>query len=152
MLCKRRLRCAERLQLTTFIFTPNANRPGLWSIRNILQLWTTFFNVSRVLRDSTPCSVRPSVLSVPFILFIVFLPHCSCPNGLLTSDTAHTHPFATGEAVYAALLVAFNSGPIKETKQWLTCHIVVLQNKADLTSKSYAISWMESYISFPGQV
>ena len=35
--------------------------------------------------------------------FIFFLPHCSCLNGLVTSNMAPTHPNATLVAVYPAL-------------------------------------------------
>ena len=33
----------------------------------------------------------------------IFWPHCSCPNGLVTSNMAPAHPHATGVAVYPAL-------------------------------------------------
>ena len=68
---------------------------------------------SRVLRDSTTRfvgpsvrrSVRPSVRpSVRHTLgFCGIWPHCSCPNDLVTSNTAPAHPHATGVAVYPAL-------------------------------------------------
>ena len=39
---------------------------------------------------------------------ILFLwPHCSCPNGLVTSNMAPAHPHATSIAVYPALFVVF---------------------------------------------
>ena len=41
-----------------------------------------------------------------FMLFILW-PHCSCPNGLVTSNTAPDHPHATEEAVYPGLFWVF---------------------------------------------
>ena len=71
---------------------------------------------SRVLRDSTPRfvgpsvrrSVRPSVgpsvrHTLLFLGFCGLWPHCSCPNDQVTSNTAPAHPHATGVAVYPAL-------------------------------------------------
>ena len=67
---------------------------------------------SRVLRDSTPRfvgpsvgpSVRPSVRhTLLFLGFCGFWPYCSCPNDLVTPIMAPAHPHATGVAVYLAL-------------------------------------------------
>ena len=72
---------------------------------------------SRVLRDSTPRFVGPSVRplvrrsvgpsvghTLIFLGFWGFWHHCSCPNDLVTSITAPAHLHATGVAVYPALL------------------------------------------------
>ena len=80
----------------------------------MLKLPYTIF--SRMLRDSTPRfvgpSVRPSVRrsvgpsvrhTLLFLGFCGFWPHCSCPNDLVTSISAPAHPHATGVAVYPAL-------------------------------------------------
>ena len=41
-----------------------------------------------------------------FFFMILFLwPHCSCPNGLVTSNMAPVHPHATSVAVYPALFL-----------------------------------------------
>ena len=47
-------------------------------------------------------SVGRSVTLYFFMIFI-FGPHCSCPNGLVTSNMAPAHPHATSVAVYPAL-------------------------------------------------
>ena len=73
---------------------------------------------SRVLRDSTPRfvgpSVRPSVRpsvgpsvrhTLLFLGFCGLWPHCSCPSDQVTSNMAPAHPYATGLAVYPALLI-----------------------------------------------
>ena len=39
-----------------------------------------------------------------FFMVLFLWPHCSCPNGLLTSNMAPAHPHATSVAVYPALL------------------------------------------------
>ena len=76
------------------------------SSRDLMKLF------SRVLRDSTPCfvgpSVRPSVCwsvhhTLLFFCFCGLWPHCSCPNDQVTTNTAPAHPHATGVAVYPAL-------------------------------------------------
>ena len=36
-------------------------------------------------------------------MIFIFGPHCSCPNGLVTSNMAPAHPHATSVAVYPAL-------------------------------------------------
>ena len=77
----------------------------------------TFF--SRVLRDSTPRfvgpSVRPSVgpsvgpsvrHTLLFMGFCGLWHHYSCPNDQVTSITAPAHPQATRVAVYPALFLA----------------------------------------------
>ena len=38
-----------------------------------------------------------------YFFYDFFLPHCSCPNGLVTSNMAPAHPHATSVAVYTAL-------------------------------------------------
>ena len=66
---------------------------------------------SRVLRDSTPRyvgpsvgpSVRPSVRH--FIFFCGLWPHCSCSNDGVISIIAPAHPHATGVAVYSAFFI-----------------------------------------------
>ena len=71
---------------------------------------------SRVLRDSTPRFVGPSVgpsvrpsagpsvrHTLLFLGFCVLWPHCSSPSDQVTSNTAPAHPHATGVAVYPAL-------------------------------------------------
>ena len=40
-----------------------------------------------------------------FFYDFILLPHCSCPNGLVTSNMAPAHPHATSVAVYPALLI-----------------------------------------------
>ena len=76
---------------------------------------------SRVLRDSTPRYVGPSVgrlvgLSVPFLLFRrfwAFWAHSSCPDDPVTfSSTAPAHPHATRVAVYPALFLSFSLPPL----------------------------------------
>ena len=75
---------------------------------------------SRVLRDSTPRFVGPSVRgsvrrsvrrsvghTLLFLGFWDFWLQCSCPNDLVTSITAPAHPHATGVAVYPALFLRF---------------------------------------------
>ena len=66
-----------------------------------------FLVFSRVLRDSTPRYVGPSVgRLVPFLLFwrfLAFRAYGSCPDALVTSNTAPAHPHATRVAVYPAL-------------------------------------------------
>ena len=61
---------------------------------------------SRVLRNSTPRYVGPSVGQlVPFLLFWCFWAYGSCPDALVTfSGAAPAHPHATRVAVYLALL------------------------------------------------
>ena len=44
-----------------------------------------------------------------FFMILFFLPHCSCPNGLVTSNIAHAHPHATAVAVYPALFSIYNN-------------------------------------------
>ena len=39
-----------------------------------------------------------------FFYDFILWPHCSCPNGLVTSNMAPAHPHATSVAVYPALL------------------------------------------------
>ena len=42
---------------------------------------------------------------------ILFLwPHCSCPNGLVTSNMTPAHPHATSVAVYPALFICSDNG------------------------------------------
>ena len=73
---------------------------------------------SRVLRDSTPrfvgpsvrplvrLSVRPSVRhTLLFLGFCGLWPHCPCPNDRVTSNMAPAHPHATEVAVYPALFL-----------------------------------------------
>ena len=51
-------------------------------------------------------SVGRSVGHTLLFFMILFLwPHCSCPNGLVTSNMAPAHPHATSVAVYPALLI-----------------------------------------------
>ena len=38
-----------------------------------------------------------------FYVFFVFGPHCSRPNGLVTSNMAPAHPYTTSVTVYPAL-------------------------------------------------
>ena len=83
--------------------------------------WKTGRVFSRMLRDSTPHFVGPSVCpsigwSVHLLVrpsitlyFFCLWPHCSCPNDQVTSNTAPApapapaHPHATGVAVCLAL-------------------------------------------------
>ena len=73
-----------------------------------------FFQISSIFHYRVACyailhphlSVRPSVCrSVRhFTFFILILwPHCSCPNGQVTSNMVFAHPHATGVPVYPAL-------------------------------------------------
>ena len=61
-------------------------------------------------RDSTTRFVHRSVGRLvgqsrsSFFMTLFFLLHCSCPNGLVTSNIAPAHPHATSVAVYPALL------------------------------------------------
>ena len=70
---------------------------------------------SRVLRDSTPRFVGPSVgpmvrpsvrrsvrHTLLFLFFCGLWPHCSCPNDGVASNMAPAHPHATWVAVYPA--------------------------------------------------
>ena len=41
----------------------------------------------------------------PFFMIFIFGPHCSYPNGLVTSNMAPAHPHATWVAVYPALFL-----------------------------------------------
>ena len=76
-------------------------------------VWDVLLNAfSRVLRDSTPRYVGPSVgrsvgWSVPFLLFWrfwAFWAYGSRPDALVTfSSTAPAHPHATRVAMYPAL-------------------------------------------------
>merc|ERR1711942_261650 len=52
-------------------------------------------------------SVGRSVGWSHFTFFMIFMfgPHCSCPNGLVTSNMAPAHPHATSVAVYPALFL-----------------------------------------------
>ena len=59
-------------------------------------------------RPSVRPLVRPSVCpsvwhTLLFSGFCGLWPHCSCPNDLVTSNTAPAHPHATRVAVYPAL-------------------------------------------------
>ena len=63
-----------------------------------MRLYTSF---CRSVRPSVRPSVRHTLL---FWGFCGLWPHCSCPNDLVTSNTAPAHPHATGVAVYLALL------------------------------------------------
>ena len=49
-----------------------------------------------------------------FYMFLFFLPHWSCPNGLVTSNTAPAPPHATSVAVYPALFIV---GPVQCMRQ-----------------------------------
>ena len=48
--------------------------------------------------------------SVTFYSFMIFIfgPHCSCRNGLVTSNVAPAHPHATSVSVHPALFFAFH--------------------------------------------
>ena len=93
----------------------------LGSQRNLTACFTVEYFLSRVLRDSSPGFVRPSVRqsvcllvrpsvgqSICHTLFIWgfsgLRPHCSCPNDEVTSNMAPAHPHATGVALYPTLL------------------------------------------------
>ena len=67
------------------------------------------FVFSRVLRDSTPGFVGPSIRpsNTTFFGFCGLWPHSSCPNDEVTSNTAPAHPHATRVVVYPALFVVF---------------------------------------------
>ena len=63
-----------------------------------------------MLRDSKPRFVGPSVRplvrhTLLFFGFCGLWPHRSCPNDLVTLNTAPAHPHATGAAVYPALFM-----------------------------------------------
>ena len=91
----------------TFFFPQRLNLIFLLIAQNYWLNWKIF---SRVLRDSTPRFVGPSVgHTLLFWDFCGFWPHCSCPNDLVTSIEAPAHSHATGVAVYPALLVVFIS-------------------------------------------
>ena len=61
----------------------------------------------RVTQLYTPLclSVSPSIGRSHFTFFMNFIfgSHCSCPNGLVTSNMAPAHPHATSVAVHPAL-------------------------------------------------
>ena len=55
---------------------------------------------------SVRLSVGWSVTHTSLFFMILFLwPHCSCPNGLVTSNIAPAHPHVTLVAVYPALFL-----------------------------------------------
>ena len=68
---------------------------------------------SYVLQDTTPHFVCPSVGQLVgwsvchILLFMIFilLPHCSYPNGLVTSNMASAHPYTTGVVVDPAVFL-----------------------------------------------
>ena len=82
-----------------------------------VERWVCNTIFSRVLRDSTPRFVGRSVgrsvcrsvgrlvgrSHFTFFMIFIFGPHCSCPNGLVTSNIAPARPHATSVAVYPAL-------------------------------------------------
>ena len=72
-----------------------------------------FFDIAITIFSRVHATLQPA-LSVGWsvgrshIIFsmILFLwPHCSCPNGLVTSNMAPAHPHATSVAVYPALFL-----------------------------------------------
>ena len=89
----------------TFLWLRDANFLKNYIMKQYVRVF------SRVLRDTTPRFVCPSVgrsvgwlvgRSVPILLFLCFCslwPHCSCPNPLMTSNVASAHTHATGAAL-----------------------------------------------------
>ena len=121
-------------------------------------IWIFFFLFfSCVLRDSTPRFVGPSVRSsvcpshVTFLSFCGLWPHCSCPSGKVTSNTAPAHPHATGVAVYPALLKKFliptlgqdkmNSCPNKSVNciNFYTRLMIMVNNQDHQTPNHYRV-------------
>ena len=70
-------------------------------------LWILFSRLHATLQPIL--SIGRSVGRSHFTFFmILFLwPHCSCPNGLVTSNMSPAHPHATSVAVYLALFFAY---------------------------------------------
>ena len=90
-------------------------------------------------------TVHPAV-SVGWSVFI-FWPHCSCPNGLATSNMAPAHPHATSVAVYPALFlpeVSLNQRKVifDMTNGPLT-QVCSLQFNAENTHTTEKKSWRE---------
>jgi len=85
------------------------NEPSrLWWCKRLYFL--TIFLVACYATLHPALSVRPSVHpfvgpTVSLFCFCDLWPHCSCPNDQVTSNTAPTHPHATGVSVYPALFV-----------------------------------------------
>ena len=82
--------------------------------------------VSRVTRLCSPLfrAVGRSVgLFVPLLLSFMFRrwPHCSCPNALVTSNTALAHPHATEVAVCPALFSLIGFFRIKSSLDSFRC-------------------------------
>ena len=86
----------------------------LWSLLAVLILCCIFHHLcfcyifSRVHATLHPAlSVGLSVClsHFTFFMFSIIGPHCSCPNGLVTSNMAPAHPHATSVAVYPALFL-----------------------------------------------
>ena len=70
------------------------------------------------------------VLRNYFFMFFILWPHCSCPNGLVTSKMAPAHQHATVVAVYPALLlqmeeiiVTFFAQTLRGHFSWTECPI-----------------------------
>ena len=62
-----------------------------------------FHIFSCMLHDSTPPFMRPYISFWFFYVFSIFWPYCSCPNALVTLNTAPAHLHATRLSVYPAL-------------------------------------------------
>ena len=69
---------------------------------------------SRMLRDSTPCFVTPSVGRLVGLIFtfisLGYLASLLLPNPLVTSNTAPVHPYATGVLLYPAFFFLEGGG------------------------------------------
>ena len=64
-------------------------------------------------------SVRPSIIhTLLFLGFCGLWPHCSCPNDLVTSNTAPAHPSATGIGRVSSLVISFSQNNQK-SQFWL---------------------------------
>ena len=76
-----------------------------------------------------------SVCHTLFFFMILFLwPHCSCPNGLVTSNMAPAHPHAILVAVYPALF--FSILQHREDAWWKCCswRVAELQRRTNKIS------------------
>ena len=118
---------------------------------------------SRVLRDSTPRFVRPSVGRLvgrsvgrsvgphfTFLFVLLFWPHRSCPNGLVTSNTAPAHPHGScppardfGSRVSGLVLSAPGSMIVNS---WYFCISLVVSCNLENVLKAFLPSIQKSTI------
>ena len=71
--------------------------------------WSIYWSVGPSVRRSIHPSICPPVTLSFF--FCGLWPHCSYPNGQVTSNTAPAHLHATGVAVYPALFLTTLEAP-----------------------------------------